>query len=246
MDLFKRQYLLEQVNKLKNKQYEVALIAPLLMDEDLSIIEPYAQYEVLNRKYRIDLYYPQIKLAIEIYEDHHEYQIDGDKNREIAICKHLNCEFEIIKISDVDNLYSELKRIKNLILKKIKFEQSFVAWNPVSHTPQQAQKDYPNAIFYQIPKHSDYINLNPLRGPLLIAEDIRKSADLFVVYSGDTPTIISVFEVNQNSWTEYNSDKKMYYQTGNELPNHPLISSGMTQWNITTNRFYGVNLKSHK
>jgi hypothetical protein len=219
-----------------------------MMDEDLSFVMPYTQFEVLNRRYKVDLYYEQIKLAIEIYENHHEYQIDGDDLRIKEISGELGCSFEIVKVSDIENIYSEIKRLKKVILQKVnelKKQNHFVDWNPVSHSIEQVQRAYPNAIFFQATGQIDNNGYDPIRGPIKIDESKRSNADLFVTYSGGTyPTIISVCCINENTWNAFDPDpNRGFYQTGNEIVNHPLISSGMTQWNIKSNRYYGDNLK---
>ena len=71
----KSAYIIDHINSVKNKKYEIAIIAPLLGDEDLLIIKPHTQYPVKTNKGEqkfIDLYYEQIQLAIEIFEPFHE------------------------------------------------------------------------------------------------------------------------------------------------------------------------------
>jgi hypothetical protein len=215
MDKYKKQYLLEQVNRLKTKNYEIGFLAPLMMDEDLSFVMPYTQFDDLRIK-----------------------EISGE----------LGCSFEIVKVSDIENIYSEIKRLKKVILQKVnelKKQNHFVDWNPVSHSIEQVQRAYPNAIFFQATGQIDNNGYDPIRGPIKIDESKRSNADLFVTYSGGTyPTIISVCCINENTWNAFDPDpNRGFYQTGNEIVNHPLISSGMTQWNIKSNRYYGDNLK---
>lgn len=75
------------------------------------------QYKVPNTKYRIDLYFPKYKIAVECDEDHHKYQQKQDKKREDEIIEILRCSF--IRYSPSDNIFKTIQRIYNKILKLV-------------------------------------------------------------------------------------------------------------------------------
>jgi very-short-patch-repair endonuclease len=71
------------------------------------------QYKILN--YRIDLYFPKYKLAIECDEYH--YNIENDKIRETEIINKLNCVFIRYKPYDKKfNIFNLLNQIYNHII----------------------------------------------------------------------------------------------------------------------------------
>ena len=71
------------------------------------------QYKILN--YRIDLYFPKYKLAIECDESHH--YIENDKKRENEIVNKLNCVFIRYKPYDKNfNIFKLLNQIYNNII----------------------------------------------------------------------------------------------------------------------------------
>lgn len=77
-------------------------------------------------KYRIDLYFPEYKLAIEYDEYEHKYQITNDKIRQNYIIEKLNCVFIRVKEKDcvnkaINNIYKHIKQsfIKNNFTIKI-------------------------------------------------------------------------------------------------------------------------------
>jgi very-short-patch-repair endonuclease len=83
--------------------------------QDEEMIE---QYSVL--KYRIDLYFPKYKLAIECDENHHNgiQQTNEDKLREEEIIKELNCTFIRFKPYDKKfNIFSVIRDIYSFIKK---------------------------------------------------------------------------------------------------------------------------------
>lgn len=236
----KTQYLIEQINKLKNKKFEVAILSPIILDKDLTVLEPYTQYPV--KGYLIDLYYPILKLAIEIDEPYHD-GLEDDAERQNTIETEEECEFYRIKTDDIVNIYETISTLKSKILDKlemIKNQGNFSPWEPRVFEMEQAQEDYPNAIFYKTNMGAIDNEHDPLRGPLRINQEYRNEADLFVTISGDT--VISVYNIDANSWREFPENNRGFYQSGKEIPNHPLVSSGATSWNSTTNKIYGKNL----
>lgn len=73
------------------------------------------QYKVLN--YRVDFYIPELNVAIEYDEQHHAYQLEGDKQRELDIQNEIGCKF--IRIEDELNIGSQLGQIINHIKEEI-------------------------------------------------------------------------------------------------------------------------------
>jgi len=242
MNFIKQAYLLEQVNKLKGKKYELAIITPLLFDADLLIIKPFAQYYIRpnDDHFFIDLYYPDLGIAIEIDEEHHKRQIDQDAVRERDILDCINCDFERIKVEADTDCIKERERIKRLILSKVDTlmqANSFKEWNPSSFELVKAQRDHPNTIFYKIKENND-LPPNPFRQPINIAFEKTQKADLFVGISGGT--VVDVFNVRPTDWEKVGQG---YRQHGVSDPAHPLISSGTTDWKISSNKAFGDNLK---
>lgn len=240
----KSNYIIGQINSAKNKKYEIAIIVPLLTDIDLLCLCPYTQYPVTTKsgkqKY-IDLYYEQIQLAIEVCEPFHEYQVNDDSIRKDEIDEILKCDFYEISIDSSFVLFDEIKKLKKRIIEKIderKNAGSFTNWEIPFHTMEQVAIDYPKSISV----NADNFALGAL-GPISINEKIRENADTLIVYSGDT--ITKVYDISSSFWTECDDKSKGYIHNGIEMPNHPLLASGATNWNITTNRFLGNDIKKY-
>lgn len=123
---------------------------------------------------------------------------------------------------------------------KQKKEGSFNEWTISIFEMSQAQIDYPNAIFFKATKSFENNSIDPRRGPLKLRPEIREKADTFVTISGETVT--NVFSINPSNWEEFKEPNLGFYQNGQEVPNHPLISSGSTKWEPTSNRTLGKNL----
>ncbi|GAA5023589.1 hypothetical protein GCM10011506_06560 [Marivirga lumbricoides] len=241
----KTKYIVEQVHKLKNKPYEILLIAPLLTDPELLDIRPFTQHSVQSDSglFFIDLYYSDLKIAIEIDEEYHEKQITEDTERERIITEKEQCTFKRVKIDDKFDFTTTLKILKEFIVSKrdelIKLG-SFTKWTIKTFDISQAQKDHPKTVFFKATKPFDS-GFDPTRGPIRISEQIRKNADTFATISGDTVT--NVYSIKLEDWENYGQGLG-YIHKGLELPNHSLLSSGTTeQWIVTSNRILGNDLK---
>jgi len=67
----------------------------------------HTQFTVL--RYKIDLYFPKYKLAIEFDERFHSLQIAADQQREVEISTELGCTF--IRFTKTDNIFEIINRI---------------------------------------------------------------------------------------------------------------------------------------
>jgi very-short-patch-repair endonuclease len=239
----KSRYIIENIRSIKDKVYELSIITPLLCDKDLLIVRPYTQFPVRttdNRKNYIDLYYEDIKLGIEIYEPFHEYQTDTDEYRKKEIEGNLGCQIIEIRINDNFIITEEIAKLKKLILDKIseeKLKSNYNDWEIPFHTLEQVKEDYPNGIFANANNFSSGVH-----GPIKINSKVVENADLFVVYSGGTA--YKVFKITKGSWIQSEDSNLGFLQYGNEIPNHPLLASGATDWNVTTNRVLGKNIQN--
>jgi very-short-patch-repair endonuclease len=70
------------------------------------------QYHV--RQYKIDLYFPDYKLAVECDERHHTNNIQHDMNRQMEIESWLNCKF--IRYSPSDSAFDIMDTINKIYL----------------------------------------------------------------------------------------------------------------------------------
>src|SRR6056300_1158007 len=133
---WKYNYYVEQIRRTfhvkKNKKdfrfkkHENFIITSLIHDERLRDLKPLTQHYVplANNNYAlIDLYYPQIELAIEVDEPHHLDNIDKDKERQEKIEDLIQCDFRRFAISTEDNefntkLFSDIETVKREMIEK--------------------------------------------------------------------------------------------------------------------------------
>lgn len=138
------------------KKHENYIITALLHDERLRDLKPITQYYVplSDAKYAlIDLYYPQINLAIEIDEPHHLDNVEADIERQKAIEKKLQCKFVRFNI-DQGTIMSDLEIAKEDMLERmatLKAKGKFEIWKPKETLDIEAAKEkYKNTLFIKI------------------------------------------------------------------------------------------------
>ena len=128
----KLEYISKQFQKAETKKYEhyvITRIWHLLNDSDIKIV---AQQYVSrpNGKALTDLYFPQLKIHIEIDEPFHKKQKTEDKIREMDIVNATGHEVIRINVTEksleninleIDNIVEQLNKKKSII--------TFQAWN---------------------------------------------------------------------------------------------------------------------
>ena len=125
-------YITKQLARTEKKRYEhyvISRIWHLLNDLD---IKPITQQYIKRPSGRAltDLYFPQLKIHIEIDEKHHKHQIENDKIREKDI---INATTHKILRVDVDrnieNINKQVDDIVTTIKEQKRKNRSFIPWD---------------------------------------------------------------------------------------------------------------------
>lgn len=79
------------------------------------------EFEYQHGAYKIDLYIPQIKLAVEVDEPYHESQQEKDEAREKDISEGLGCDFARLKVRDANgvSLFAQVDKLMGEIDSRI-------------------------------------------------------------------------------------------------------------------------------
>lgn len=126
------QYYAGSLTKIRNKKYEFFIISRIIHLLNDSEIEFTTQQLIRTGEGRflLDLYFPQLKIVIEIDESYHtkEHQIAKDKARDRAIVDQSNVKVERVSIAEktFEEVISETDRVICVIRKeKLKLESCF-------------------------------------------------------------------------------------------------------------------------
>lgn len=123
----------ERLRKISHKKYEYYVISRIIHRLDDLEIQFVTQQVVVSegKRYLIDLYFPQFKLAVEVDEDFHKKQVADDKRREAEIISELGVEFVRIPCSYPETIQTVNLRIEALIdrLRELKRQDDFQAYD---------------------------------------------------------------------------------------------------------------------
>ena len=225
---WKYEHLVRQIHRTAYKPHENFIINSLLHDERLFDLLPLTQHYVkrIDNKYAlIDLFYPQLNLAIEIDETHHDKNFDNDTTRQNDVEQNLKCEFERISISE-GNILAQIDSLKNKILSiKNSLADNWYSWEqPKTQSIFQMKDEYKNTLFLKI---RGFIKPEDLmaRQTGYWRIDFNKRNKITTIVVVHDSIISRVFTLNE--WIPI--DKKVGYK-GTENPQSNLLGNIVTDW----------------
>lgn len=125
-------YITKQLSRTEKKRYEhyvITRIWHLLNDLE---IKPITQQYIKRPSGRAltDLYFPQLKLHIEIDEKHHKHQIENDNIREKDIINATTHKILRIDVTqDIENINNQIDDIITIIKKEKNSNRNFAPWD---------------------------------------------------------------------------------------------------------------------
>ncbi|WP_462265875.1 AbaSI family restriction endonuclease [Mucilaginibacter sp.] len=227
--ILKNNHIIVQLAKICDLVHQSAIIGSLLMDEENWWCYPVTESHVKcnGKNYRIDLYFPDIKFAVEIDELHHNGK-QAEKNdplREDAITKHLTCEFLRIKIAEGFIHADAVKLIKAKMFEIRKKYPALNEWNPQHFDISKALEDDPTIIFVK--------GTETQFPPFRLAKEFHDRQDLKIVIMRDSftgfadPLLKQVDEIIKIEYISPSGKNGFVNWSGTTI-NHPVITSGQT------------------
>lgn len=111
-------YYAKLLTKIRNKKYEfyvVSRIIHLLNDTEIQFTTQQLIRKKNGKRYLIDLYFPQFKIAVEVDENHHLSNEEADRTREREIISSADVKFFRIQCDHNSNIESVHESIDQLI-----------------------------------------------------------------------------------------------------------------------------------
>lgn len=123
LDRLKQYFLIDTetnilLNQIRKENVSLARIRKMLEGIDICV----SQYKVGD--YRVDLYCPSLKLAIEFDEAHHKYCVEEDLKRQEYIERQLGCQF--VRINENEDFEISANKILKAILNNQNIKRSVV------------------------------------------------------------------------------------------------------------------------
>lgn len=129
-----KEYYIRQIAKTNKKNYENYIVTRLLALLDDTAVKFITQQAVRatdsNKRFLIDLYFPQIDLHIEIDEGHHKGQKTEDVAREADIVRATSHDIRRIDATkDLKGIHDQIHMALLEIMKRIKNKKDFMPWD---------------------------------------------------------------------------------------------------------------------
>lgn len=248
-DILKHNYIIENLENAATKIKELIVLSAFCFDTKLWNLKPVFQLPLkndLNTVYYYDLYYPAIKLMIEVDEEHHETASEkrNDALKEEKAKSELGCHFfRICYHEKHGNVGEQIEKVKQKIFDLI--EEHGVEntkWKEHQFNPKEYLEQHERTIFVSVsPKNK----VNPLNEmPLQLQKQILDVDNLNIVYlTGRTGTVASVYKVRTTDWVENGGNP---YHYGTLDYDNPIIASGSTFYRETRNIQLSPDLEAKK
>ena len=138
-------YYAKLLTKLRNKKYEfyvVSRIIHLLNDTEIQFTTQQLVRKKDGKRYLIDLYFPQFKIAVEIDESHHLSNEEADRAREREIISSADVKFFRIQCNHNSNIESVHESIDKLIDEEIRPLKNNKDFRPYSYQDEFSVKPW--------------------------------------------------------------------------------------------------------
>lgn len=252
MEKWKSNYLIGQITCFgeMKKRFEMAIVVPVIFNELNLEIRPKLQHFVWrtksNKRAYIDLYYEDIKLAIEIDEEFHDKRQDEDALRQKEIEEILDCEFfRVDARSETFNVGLSIKAINDKICEKIlelKSNNKFKIWEePETKSLLEVKKLSSKTIIMKtvIENGAEVLPFNR------ISKEIRENAEQVIAFSGSGDYhgyLIGFSAFNAESYITRSGDQHFVSPTGSTIPNSPYLNTYLNGWSDKRSVVYSDDL----
>lgn len=242
---WKYEYLIEQIHRTAYKKHEAFIIGKLLHDEELADLMPVTQHYVrrMDSGYAlIDLFYPQLNVAVEIDEPHHMGYVESDRQRQESIAKNIECEFHRISVS-LGNIMEQVHTLKLVLLSKrnkLKESGELLAWEaPRFAEINELQNELKKTLFIKIRGDIEPDQLLARQtGYWRIAKEKAEKVCLVVIIH-DGKVTRAFDEISFHRWTEH-PEKTGF--SGIENDHHELVGTIVRGWTSQQTITYSSDL----
>lgn len=230
---WKYEYLINQIHRTAYKKHENYIIGSLIHDKAFANLKPCMQYYVrrIDGRYAlIDLYYPQIELAVEIDEPHHSKNEEDDEQRQAIVEEDLRCKFHRIRIAS-GNIPGQIEELKYLIQERISHYRDSCRWidwkKPKKIDIYEAKKKFEKTLFVKIKGeiHPDKLMARQTGYWRIANKKREKIKQVIVVHDSVVSRIFSNIR-----WHSCNTEPNKVGYTGNEIESNELIGSIIENW----------------
>ena len=245
MNNWKYKHYISQLERTTRKVHENFVVSSLMHDERLLDLLPLTQHYLRRDedKYAlIDLYYPQLNLAIEIDEEHHKNNHKDDLRRQKDVEERNGCQFWRVDVEG--NVLEQVENLKQHLIKR-RLEEStsgqFNSWQqPKSATFEDLQFELQKTLFVKI------------RGKVSENELLRRQTGTWSMNSRKQAKVTQVVVVHDRivsrvfrelKWDRDPSRGNKWAFTGKEVEDLEIVGSLLLGWNYQSTRVYSNDIE---
>ena len=231
-EILKLNYIISNLESGFLKTRETMVLSSFCFDHRLIDLEPKFQFRsddsAMGNHYYYDLYYPLVKVIIEVDEDHHQKadSLRHDELKEQHAVNVLGCKFFRIKFHESQrDVFSCIEEAKlELLGRERKGGPNSTKWFMNTFKPEEAIETCTKTIMVSISRHNRFSNLLDL--PLQIPKEVHSIPDINVLYlTGSTAKSAVAFICQPGDWTLKDGNT---YHRGMINPHNPFLLSGDT------------------
>lgn len=137
----KTEYILRSLNKIRHKKWELFIISKIVhsIDHDIEFVTQQLVRRPDGSRAQTDLYFPQLRLHLEIDEPFHDTQLENDFKREqdiIAVTEHSIQRIKVLdpngeekRLEDISQEVDVLVELTHSLKRQLVEKGSFVPWD---------------------------------------------------------------------------------------------------------------------
>ena len=248
MEQWQYEHFVSQIHRTAYKRYENFVLGALIHDKVIQDLLITTQHYVRlkNEGYAlVDIYFPQLKIAVEVDEPHHENSQAADQEREKQIQDALACDVVRISIAS-GNVPSQVDALRRMLIQRMKDVRSSGKWKPWTKPRhvvlEDLRNELRNTMILKICGEIHPDDLMERQTGYWTIHEMKRSRiqQVVVVHNG---IVSRVFTDLQWKSTKIKDGKpKKWGYTGVEIEEHKLIGTIVDEWPNRNTRRYSIDL----
>jgi very-short-patch-repair endonuclease len=254
MDKWKSDYIVRQISRLGSmkKKFELAVVIPVITNDLNSELKPVLQQFVKrkpsNKNAYIDLFYPGIKLAIEIDEEYHDSRQVEDIERQKEIEKVLDCTFfRVDTKTETFNINTAINDVNNVISKKLaetKKSGLFKEWlKPPTKKLDDILSETKNTIVLKTIIDKNGAEVLPYNR---ISQEVRDNAEYVIAFSGSSEyndALVGYLSFHADEYLTRPENESFVSPTGVTINDSPYLNVNIDSWKENRSIAYSKDLQ---
>lgn len=248
MEQWQYDHFIRQIHRTEYKRHENFVLGALIHDGLIQeLLVTTQQYVRLGDEgyALVDIYFPQLGIAVEVDEPHHDAHRNADLERERYIRDALACDVIRIDVAAGD-IPSQVKSLRNVLIERMDTMKSKGNWKPWVQPRHvlldDLRKELERTMFIKICGEIHPADLMERQTGYWSIEETKRYLvqQVVVVHDGVVSRIFK--DLEWRCTQPSNGKNKKWGYTGLETPNQDLIGVIVDGWSNQYTRIYSFDL----